>query len=325
MSVPPDERSSRPAAPRPAGRWRGRAVALGVLAAVYVVLFWLVGVADFFILHPTRGPIAVPEGRSELLELEGRRVELWTGRTRISASPGGKPLAFVLDFGPNAGRAEYGLLYGLSLWEGMAVEYVAVNYPGYGSSDGPATLKAIPRVALAAFDEVARRAEGRPVFVSGVSLGTTAALHVAAHRPVAGVVLHNPVPLRQLILGRFGWWNLWLLALPVARQVPAELDAVANARRSTAPAVIVTAQFDELVPPSYQQLVIDAYGGEKRVVGLTGGHNDPIDGPARTDLRGGLEWLWSRQVGTDGPAALPRTPADADSPLLDALRDLPPR
>lgn len=311
----PSRRPARGTLPR---GWVG----LAVTAVAYVVLFWMVGVADFFILHPTREPIPVPEGRRERLEVPGGGVvELWTGRTRISASPGGTPLAYVLDFGPNAGRAEYGLLYGLSLWEGMAVEYVAVNYPGYGGSTGPASLESVHRVALAVYDEVARRAGGRPVFVSGLSLGTTAALHVAARRPVAGLVLHNPVPLRQLILGRFGWWNLWVLAYPVARQIPPELDAIENARRSAAPAVFVTAQFDELVPPTYQQRVIDAYGGPRRVVRLPGGHNDPVEGSGRSELRRGLEWLWAGQVGSEGPAALPRLPTTDDAALLNSLRD----
>lgn len=298
-------------------------MSLGVLAGVYVVLFWLVGVADFLILHPTRHPISVPEGTSERIAFEGGELELWSGRTRISASPGREPLAFVLDFSPNAGRAEYGLMYGLGAWEGMAVEYVAVNYPGYGASSGRATLAGVHRSALAAYDAVAERAAERPIFVSGVSLGTAAALHVAANRPVAGVVLHNPVPLRELIMGRFGWWNLWLLAFPVARGVPVELDAIRNAAQSRAPAVIVMAEFDELVPPPFQRRVVEAYAGEKRLVSLAGGHNDPLEGPARSDLRRGLEWLWTMHVGSTGPAALPRVPTAEDAPLLDALRDLP--
>ena len=50
--------------------------------------------------------------------------------------------------------------------------------------------------------------------------------HVAANRPVAAIVLQNPPPLRQLILGHYGWWNLWLIATPVALGVPSELDSL---------------------------------------------------------------------------------------------------
>lgn len=308
--------------PTPPSRRKPRLVALSVILVVYIGLFWIVGVADKLILHPTRNNIDVPEGRRETIPFGGGQLELWTGRTRISASRGGEPLAFVVDYSPNAGRAEYALMYGLGTWEGLAVEYVAVNYPGYGGSSGRATLAGVHASALAAYDAVAARAGGRPIFVTGMSLGTTAALHVAANRPVAGVLLQNPVPLRELILGKFGWWNLWVVALPVSRGVPVELDAIANAARVTAPGVFVLADRDELVPPRFQMRVVDAFAGEKRLVSLFGGHNDMIEGSARTDLRRGIEWLWATKVGTTGDAALPRGIDPAATQVSDAMKQI---
>src|SRR5437899_673838 len=77
-----------------------------------------------------------------------------------------------------------------------AVEIWAVNYPGFGGSSGPAQLRLIPSAALAAFDALQSKAGTRPIIVFGTSLGATVALHVAAHRNVHGIVLHNPPPLR---------------------------------------------------------------------------------------------------------------------------------
>jgi pimeloyl-ACP methyl ester carboxylesterase len=128
----------------------------------------------------------------------------------------------------------------------------------------------------------------------GTSIGVTAALHVAASRPVdvAGLILHNPVPLRELILRRFGWWNLWLLAGPVALQIPKALDSTANAKTIRAPAVFLLADKDEIVPPRYHTLVVNAYAGAKRVITLQGAyHNDPIEGAALADLNDALAWL----------------------------------
>ena len=95
-----------------------------------------------------------------------------------------------------------------------------MNYPGFGGSTGPARLARLGPAALTAFDAVKHAAGDRPVVVFGASLGTTTALHIAAHRPVAGLILHNPPALRQIILRQFGWWNLWLLAGPLARKIP---------------------------------------------------------------------------------------------------------
>src|SRR5690348_13115643 len=58
----------------------------------------------------------------------------------------------------------------------------------------------------------------------------------------------RPPPMRQLILGHDGWWNGWLLAGPVARSVPSELDSIANAKAVTAPAVFILAGRDDVVP-----------------------------------------------------------------------------
>jgi len=129
----------------------------------------------------------------------------------------------------------------------------------------------------------------------GASLGTCAALHVAAHRPVAGLILHNPPPLRQMILRQFGWWNLWLLAGPIALQIPRDLDSVANAKAIHAPAMFLLAEKDEVVAPRYHRLVVEAYAGEKRVIALRGAyHNSPIEDAALADLYKALDWLLSK-------------------------------
>jgi len=109
-----------------------------------------------------------------------------------------------------------------------------------------------------------------------MSLGTAAALYVAANRPCGGLVLANPPPLQNLILREFGWWNLWLLAGPVAIGVPSELNSLKNAPHCMAPAIFISSERDEVVPPKYHRKVIDAYGGPKQVIVLHGaGHNDP--------------------------------------------------
>ena len=93
---------------------------------------------------------------------------------------------------------------------------------------------------------------------------------------VAGLILHNPPALRQLILHQHGWWNLWLLAGPIAAQIPADLESIANARVAHTRAIFLLAEQDEIVAPRFQRLVVDAYAGEKRVITLRGAyHNSP--------------------------------------------------
>ena len=167
-----------------------------------------------------------------------------------------------------------------------------MNYPGFGGSTGPARLKRIAPAAMAAFDALQHEAGERPIVLFGASIGSAPALHIAAHRPVAGLILHNPPALRQLILRQYGWWNLWLLAGPVAAQIPSDLDNIANARVAHARAIFLLAEQDEIVAPRFQRLVVDAYAGEKRVITLRGAyHNSPIEGAGLADLYKALDWL----------------------------------
>lgn len=273
------------------------------LALIYVVVFWGVGCADYLILHPSTEALRDVRSRRATFEAGGKALEMWTAKTRLRETDENQ--AYVLEFIPNAGRAEYGADYGLSKWEGRAVEYWALNYPGYGGSEGKATLKAIAPSALAAYDELARRAGGKPIFLYGHSLGSAAALYVAAHRPVAGVMVYNPPPLRQLIVGKYGWWNLWLAALPVAMQVPPELDSLANGARCTAPAVFMMGKNDEMVGHPYQTRVFDAYAGPKHRLDLAVSHNDDPEEKHRAEIWGEVTWLWER--GVPAPASRPTT------------------
>src|SRR5436305_14561687 len=99
--------------------------------------------------------------------------------------------------------------------------------------------------ALAALDVLKSTARNQPIFVFGASIGSAVAMDVAANREVRGLVLHNPPPLRQIILRNYGSWNLCLLAGRVPLQIPHELDSVANAKRIHAPSILLLAENDE--------------------------------------------------------------------------------
>jgi len=255
------------------------------------------GCADKLILFPSRQRIeALGARRVEVAGPGGGVVEVWVDRSPGAGAAGAEPKAFVIEFTGNATRAEQVASYAAARWGQKPVEVWMVNYPGYGGSSGGAKLSAIPPAALAVYDEVAKRAAGRPIIVAGNSLGTTAALYVATQRPVAGVVAQNPPAIRSLILSRYGWWNLWLVAGPIAWQVPGELDGPSNAAKVKAPGVFVLAERDDFVVPTNQKKVVDAYAGPKRVVTMSGGHNDAIGGDAEQKFGAALDWLWGEGV-----------------------------
>jgi pimeloyl-ACP methyl ester carboxylesterase len=253
-----------------------------------VLVMSAMGCADGLLLQPSCNPIECKADR-RTVEFEGGELEIWTVRGR--QPEGAAPDLFILSFIGCGDRAEEWAALEADTWSDSSAEIWVVNYPGYGRSTGPAALERIPPSALVAYDELRKVASDRPIVVSGNSLGCTVALHVAASRPVAGAVLRNPPPLRSLILGEYGWWNLWIGAAIVAVQVPSELDSSDNAQKVRTPALFISASDDDVVPPSYQQNVIDAYAGQKQVVLFEGGHDSYVGPGENATLKEALRWL----------------------------------
>src|SRR6266446_7545960 len=268
-------------------------IALAIVAAYFILIFFA-HLPDRLILFPTKAPIDAGGAVRKTLPFQHGELELWRAVSQ-RARQNGRADIYILRFYGNADRAERWVAAQAEEWNGRAVDIWGMNYPGFGGSTGPARLSRIGPAAIAAFDELKRHAADRPIVPFGASIGATAALHVAAQRPVSGLILHNPPPLREMILRQFGWWNLWLLAGPVALQIPRDLDSIENAKAIHPPAIFLLAEKDEMVAPRFHKLVVNAYAGEKRVIELHGAyHNDPIEGTELADLNDGLGWLLAK-------------------------------
>jgi dienelactone hydrolase len=271
-------------------RWRLRSLGrVGIVAIVAIVLVALgAGCGDWLILPPI--PKVQADGSpSRAIPYAHGVLEAFTARSPGAANA--EPRAFVLRFSGDAAGAGK---FSAGRWGQRPIEAWVVNYPGYGQSTGPRTLKALADGALAAFDQLHQVAGNRPIFVEGFSLGTVPALHVAAERPVAGLVVQNPPPLRQHILEKHGWWNLWLLAGPVALSVPHDLDSIANARRCTAPAVFLIAERDRSIPPDQQRRIFDAYAGTRKLILQRGAdHVTPLSPDDQAQYEAGMDWLFA--------------------------------
>ncbi|HWN24711.1 MAG TPA: alpha/beta fold hydrolase [Candidatus Sulfotelmatobacter sp.] len=268
-----------------------RKTRIALAIAAYFILIFFAHLPDHLVLFPTKAPIDAGGAVRKTIPFQNGELELWMALSH-RAQQNGRVDTYVLRFYGNADRAEYWVAEEAEAWNDRAVEVWGMNYPGFGGSTGPARLARIGPAAVTAFDELKRHTTEQPIVLFGASLGTAAALHVAAHRPVAGLILQNPPPLRQMILRQFGWWNLWLLAGPLSLQIPRDLDSIANARSIRAPAIFLLAEKDEVVAPRYHRLVVDAYAGEKRVISLPGAHhNTPIEDAGLVEFYNALDWL----------------------------------
>jgi len=272
--------------------------------------------ADRFVLRPSRNAIPASHKTRHTVRVEGRQVEVWIERTDGRAAPtiipsvNGQPVPalpdgerapmpepqiFVLKFNGAGGRAERASIHPLDFWSDVPGEIWSANPPGYGASEGRASLLWLAPMGRAVLEELLTVAGRRPIVLTGNSLGTTVALHLAAHYAavpnLAALLLRNPPPLRQVIAGKFGWRTLGL-SLGVARQIPPDLDSVTNAARVKLPCVFMCAGCDRVVPPRFQQLIVNAYVGPKQVVTIPDAdHVFMLSEPQLTEYGTALTWL----------------------------------
>jgi pimeloyl-ACP methyl ester carboxylesterase len=244
----------------------------------YVLLLLLgftVGCMNRLFLFPSTNPIFTYNQTQKMLPLGDGVLEIRVSQYGPPSTDG--PNVFILEFVGNGSRAEHGSTFLSYASVAVSTEVWVVNYPGYGKSTGPAKLRSIPLAAEVAYREITKAANGRPILLAGTSMGTTAALYLAARYEARAVMLQNPPPLQRLVMGRFGWWNLWLVAAPVALWLPSELNSLKNAAKAKAPLLLLMAEQDNVVPMRFQYLIAEAYAGPTQVIEMPSiGHNDGL-------------------------------------------------
>lgn len=247
-------------------------------------------IADRLILSPSRHRLSAMGKERRLVPFGRGKLELWT--QRVGTRDVDDVDLFVLKFHGTGGRAERSTYHPMDYWTDLRAELWAWNPPGYGGSTGPASVRSLASASEHVLRDLQQVAAGRPILLMGNSLGTAVALHLAANFEIAGMVLRNPPPLRQLVVGRHGWWNLWLGAMLIARCVPPELCSMENAARATCPAIFVRSGQDEIVPTLYQDKVIGNYKGPARIVHLPDArHASPLNLDEQRVYRDHLDWL----------------------------------
>lgn len=96
----------------------------------------------------------------------------------------------VLFFMGNGGALSY-FTYSLDAHSDAGRTIAAMEYPGGGGIPGKTSEDSLKADALEAYDWLAAQHDG-PIAVHGFSLGTGLAIHVAAARPVAAILLDAP-------------------------------------------------------------------------------------------------------------------------------------
>ena len=231
--------------------------------------------ADRVVLSPSTKPIET-ELRSEVIETPFGEMECWV----CDSSGEMTPNFIAVKFPGAGGRAERSSPHPFELWADKQVETWTINHHGYGNSTGNASLRKFGRSCDAVWNHLQNEYPNSCFLVVGNSLGCVSALYLASRYPVDGLFLRNPVPLQQMISQRpkYNRWSLGI-AKQVARNLPTELDAVANADQCNCPAVFIQSECDRVVPVEYQQQIWASYRGAKHLFVIEGAdhhHKIPV-------------------------------------------------
>jgi len=166
------------------------------------------------------------------------------------------------------------------LYTQLGLSLLAVDYRGYGKSQGTPSVGTMLRDGLKAFDFTYDliRARGRsgPFLVMGRSLGSAPAITIASQRmeKLAGLIIESgfahSLPLLELLGISIDYLGL------------EEKDGFRNFQKIAAvtkPTLILHAQHDELIPLSEADILLKNSGARRKelVVIPRAGHNDILD------------------------------------------------
>jgi len=225
-----------------------------ILALVYATLSaWVYFRQRDFIYFPQFTRADLPPANLELA-VDGAVLRGWV------VNPGNEDA--VIYFGGNA-EAVQAMRADLAQWFPGRSSYL-VPYRGYGASDGVPGERALTADALALYDLVRSRHPDGAITVIGRSLGSGVASYLAAHRPVARLVLVTPFDsMARLAQTHYSF-------LPVRWLLRDRYDSARHLRDYRGPVLIVRAGNDRIVPAARTGKLVEALPVRPQVVELAG-------------------------------------------------------
>jgi hypothetical protein len=164
------------------------------------------------------------------------------------------------------------------LYVEMNMNFLPVDYRGYGSSTGKPTITSMMRDCHILFEYLRHWLEeggyAGPLVVMGRSLGSASALELAAHYrdQISGLIIESGFA-RFLPLLR-------LIGVPVSEIGIREEDGCRNLEKIgmfDGPTLIIHAEYDHIIPFAEGKALYEAGGArEKRLVTIPGADHNPI-------------------------------------------------
>jgi pimeloyl-ACP methyl ester carboxylesterase len=195
-----------------------------------------------------------PHAQLTITAADGTQLQGWLIKKPVAQ----EKLPLIIYFGGNAEEVS-GMAYHAQRFNGWAV--LLINYRGYGLSEGKPNEKNLFSDAITIFDAMTREPfiDMQNIIVMGRSLGTGVAVYLAAHRPVAGVILVTPFDSITHVAQRHLPW------FPVSLLLKHPFNSLALAPSITKPMLALVGQQDTLISPRHAYRLVEKWAGEYEI------------------------------------------------------------
>ncbi len=249
-------------------------LAIGVAATLLLAVAAFRLFENSFIFAPPRFPEGFPPPEEFARQVE----EVWlttSDNVRVNAwyLANATSQKALLWFHGNAENIGIGLEH-LGFYSQVGVNVLAVEYRGYGKSEGSPTEAGVYRDADAAYDYLleVRHIQPKNIFVYGHSLGGAVAVDLASRRECGGLIVQSSfTSVRDMARRTF--------RIPLLEYIPkSQFNSLAKIRHVRAPILIFHGTRDETVPFFMGQQLFAAAPEPKFFFRIEGaGHNDVIE------------------------------------------------
>jgi uncharacterized protein len=159
---------------------------------------------------------------------------------------------------------------------------LAIDYRGYGKSEGSPSESGLYADALAAYAWLLRHGPASSILVFGEGLGSAPACELAATQSLGALVLLSAfTSLPELAAARYPW-------APTSWVVRSQFDNLAKVAKVTAPTFVAHSRDDERVPFAQGERLFEAVQAPKQSLWLEGAKHREVYAAAGRPLAEGL-------------------------------------
>jgi len=273
-------------------------LAVILLSTMFMVSGWMLMFEDQYIYYP----IEEIDGTPKTVGLKFQDIRLTTDDgTALHGwlMPYPEARFTLLHFHGNAGNISHRLhLY--EQWHRMGLSVLAIDYRGYGKSEGTPSEAGFYSDARAAWNELIKRQKipASQIIIAGRSLGSAMAAKLATETKPAALVLETPFTnIPDMAATHYPW------IIPIRFLTQTQFDTLDLISQVDAPTMVISAANDEIVPEAMSEKIYAAAHGPKFSIKLSGNHNDFDISSSSTYAKTWHRWLNQLEGGVKLPAS----------------------